>query len=267
MKVSVIIPTYKPQDYLWECLESLDKQTLSKDDFEIIVILNGCCEPWKGLILEWIKKYPQLNMHFIHTGTPGVSNARNKGIDVALGEYITFIDDDDYVSPQYLEQLLLFSTPDCVALSDCLYVNDKTKEISIDNPHHRKFIKYSKKTFPTIFETRTYFNGPCMKLIHKSIVGSRRFDINFKNGEDTLMMFLISNKIKKIRISSSDAIYYRRVRANSANSRMTKKKEVMVNNVKMFGQYLKYISRDPFNYNMPFVLARFVALIKTVIIR
>ena len=103
MKISVIIPTYKPQAYLWECLDSLVAQTFPKEDFEIVLVLNGCTEPWKSQIQEYIDaKMKGMNVKFIHTEQGGVSNARNIALDAAQGEYVTFIDDDDYVSKTFL---------------------------------------------------------------------------------------------------------------------------------------------------------------------
>ena len=61
MLISVIIPTYRPKDYLWECLDSIVNQTFPKDKFELLVVLNGCSEPWKSQIDKYIsffrKKY------------------------------------------------------------------------------------------------------------------------------------------------------------------------------------------------------------------
>ena len=68
MKISVIIPTYKPQDYLWECLKSLVAQTFPKEDFEVILVLNGCCEPWKSNIQQYIDDRMQgMNVKYIQT--------------------------------------------------------------------------------------------------------------------------------------------------------------------------------------------------------
>ena len=85
MKISVIIPTYKPQEYLWKCLDSLDRQTLSNDNFEVILVLNGCKEPYYSQIKNYIAKRNDLNIIFIQTDEGGVSNARNKGLDIAKG--------------------------------------------------------------------------------------------------------------------------------------------------------------------------------------
>lgn len=57
-KISVIIPTYAPKDYLWECLGSLENQTLSKDEFEVILVLNGEREPYESLIRKNYQNTP-----------------------------------------------------------------------------------------------------------------------------------------------------------------------------------------------------------------
>ena len=111
MDVSVIIPTYKPGDYIWQCLNSLKDQTLSYDKYELIIVVNGCCEPYYSDILSYLDKCNQrLYATVLQTDKGGVSNARNMGLDVAKGQYVCFIDDDDWVSPIYLEGLLSAAT-------------------------------------------------------------------------------------------------------------------------------------------------------------
>lgn len=125
MKISVIIPTYKPQDYLWECLNSLVAQTFPKEDFEVILVLNGCCEPWKSNIQQYIDDRMQgMNVNYIQTDEGGVSNARNIALDCAKGDYVTFIDDDDFISPTYLEELYEKAAPDTVSLCYPYAFND-----------------------------------------------------------------------------------------------------------------------------------------------
>ena len=60
-KISVIIPTYLPKDYLWECMDSLENQTLSKDEFEVILVLNGEREPYESNIRKKLHEYTFTN--------------------------------------------------------------------------------------------------------------------------------------------------------------------------------------------------------------
>ena len=221
MKISVIVPTYKPKDYLWECLDSLVAQTLPGCEWELLLVLNGCCEPWHTQIEQYIgRKMQGMNVVFVQTDTPGVSNARNIALDRVRGEYVTFIDDDDYVSPQYLEELLKAATPDTVSL--CY-------PYAFDDGHPEVQRKYS---ITDAYEycaqhgcgrlsskVRKFFSGPCMKLIPMSFIQERRYDVRFAKGEDSLFMFLISDRIKRITLASRTAVYYRRYRENSAVTR------------------------------------------------
>ena len=95
MKISVIVPTYQPANYLWECLDSLCRQTLAPKEFEVVIVLNGCNEPYFGRIQQYIHAHQNHNFQLIQTEVGGVSNARNIGIDQSKGEYLAFLDDDD----------------------------------------------------------------------------------------------------------------------------------------------------------------------------
>lgn len=267
MKISVIIPSYKPGDYLWECLDSINDQSLDKDLFEVVLILNGCNEPWFGSIQNWVEKHPSLNFRLIQTDQGGVSNARNIALDAARGEYIAFIDDDDYISPKYLEELLKNSSAGCVALTDCLYFHDSENRYDEENPHHKSFLRNKDKHKHTLFGCRVFFNGPCMKLLHRSVIGERRFNEKFRNGEDNLMMFGISDRISDLKFTSSDAIYYRRIRENSATTRNISKREKILTPLKLMMEYCGYLVKNPFGYNIPFILSRFAAEVKSIIIR
>ena len=99
MRISVIIPSYRPEEYLYECLEAIINQTLNQNEFETLVVLNGCKEPYFEQIQKYINVHSS-NIRLIQTDVPGVSNARNIGIEAAKGEYLTFV--DDIVSPVYL---------------------------------------------------------------------------------------------------------------------------------------------------------------------
>ena len=85
MKISVIVPTYKPQTYLWECLDSIYNQTFPKSDYELVLVLNGCNEPYNTQIKEWLLNHSDLHVQYFQTDEGGVSNARNIALDNAKG--------------------------------------------------------------------------------------------------------------------------------------------------------------------------------------
>ena len=119
MLISVIIPSYKPQPYLYECLMSLEKQTFDKAEFEVIIILNGCNEPYQSEIEQFVS-HVSLCVRVMQTDVPGVSNARNIGLDVAQGDFVTFVDDDDLVSETYLEGMYAIAAQGRIPLSNLI---------------------------------------------------------------------------------------------------------------------------------------------------
>lgn len=266
--VSVIIPTYKPGDYLKECLESLQAQTFSKDKFEVILVLNGCDEPYRSRI-EDFKYSSDLNIVFIQTDRSGVSNARNIALNVVRGNFITFIDDDDYVSPSYLEELYKHASEDTVSLSNTYAFDDKgiiDDRIFYDLSITKVFNNlngHGKEAFSD--KVRKYFMGPCMKLIPVGIIGDRRFNRRFQNGEDALFMFLISDRYKYVDFTSKDAIYYRRFREGSAFCSTKPVFYSIKNFCKLVALYTFYWIKNPFKYNFKFFLTRLAASAKYLI--
>lgn len=266
MKISVIIPTYKPGTYIWNCLDSLEVQTFSKGDFEVILVLNGCKEPYYSQLKEYIAK-SKVQYNFIQTDEGGVSNARNIALDKAKGEYITFIDDDDFVSPSYLEELYAKSSPDTIALCyPYAFKNDDRERTQLPYRITRAYDKLvsgeSKLHYP---RTRKFFSGPCMKLIPMSFIHGRRFDRRFKNGEDCLFMFLISNEFKWVNFTSKNAIYYRRVRENSANFGKRSSMAKVKNSLALIKEYSRIYFGNPSKYNFAFYATRILGAIKSVL--
>lgn len=101
VKVSIIVPVYNVEKYLERCLESLVNQTLK--DIEILVINDGSPDNSQKIIDDYTKKYKTIKPFIKQNG--GISDARNYGIENANGEYIAFIDSDDYVDITMMEKL------------------------------------------------------------------------------------------------------------------------------------------------------------------
>ena len=265
MKISVIIPTYKPKEYLWECLNSLISQTLSKKTFEIIIVLNGCYNPWYLDIERYIHDSMHgMNVKFIHTSESGVSNARNIALREATGEFITFIDDDDYVSPEYLSELLRYSSSNFITIAKPLAFNDETKE-QVSYPMTGVFLRNFMRGPQNFLSSRKFFSGPWMKLIPYQVIGERRFDRRFKNGEDSLFMFLVSDKIQYVNYTSESAIYYRRFREGSAVTIYRSLGNKLLNSIKLVIEYSRIYWRSPLNYNLVFYITRILGAIRSII--
>lgn len=258
MKISIIVPTYKPQSYIWECLESIYNQTFPKNDYELVLVLNGCNEPYNTQIIEWLSLHDGLQVQFFQTDEGGVSNARNLALERVNGEYVTFIDDDDLVSPMYLTELYNIITPDTISLCYPYAFNDG--EVGKQLPYRiTDAYNYCLKNNCTNLtsKARKFFSGPCMKLIPMNFLYGRKYDVRFRNGEDSLFMFLISDKIEKVAFTSKNAVYYRRFRDGSASIKQRPFKEKALNSVKLIREYTRIFMRG--GYSLSFYVSRIIA--------
>ena len=255
MNISIIIPTYKPGSYLKDCLESMNNQTMDKKCFEVIIVLNGVIKPYIEYIYSLTKMY-DFNSVVIPTETPGVSNARNLGLSRTQGEYVCFIDDDDKISPSYLENLYSKATPNNIVASNvkAFYNNSNKTENDYIASAYKKLI--NKNSPLSVFKGRKFMSSSCCKIISRRIIQDVRFDTNLKIGEDSVFMAKISKKVKSIVLSDSSAIYYRRLRAGSASrvkQPILKKCNIVC---KLLKKYTKMLTPS---YNIPFIATRIVA--------
>ena len=102
MKLSIIIPVYCVENTLDRCLESIVSQSYA--DFEIILVDDGSPDRSSALCDAWVEKDPRI--HVIHKANGGLSDARNAGLEIAKGDFLTFIDSDDYIEAGTLASVM-----------------------------------------------------------------------------------------------------------------------------------------------------------------
>lgn len=260
--ISVIIPTYKPGDYIYKCLDSLGNQTLAAERYEIIVVVNGCNEPYLSAINDYVegKHYPAPT-RIIQTDTPGVSNARNVGIDNARGTYISFIDDDDTVSGNYLANLLALADEESIVHANVIHTDQKTgsrRPYFLTNAYNRCAGIESL----SFFAGRSFLSSVCCKLIPRKAIGTERLDTSFTLGEDSLFVFQISHRIKNIRLASADTVYNVVYRETSASRRFHPYSFRVRLAFRLTWKYLMLFAARPTRYDFPFFLTRVAATLK-----
>ena len=103
-RVSVIVPVYNTGKYVEKCLNSLTNQTI-KDELEIIIINDGSTDNSENVILKYKAENPNIIKYYKKENT-GIADTRNFGIEKAQGEYIIFVDSDDYVDVKLVEKLM-----------------------------------------------------------------------------------------------------------------------------------------------------------------
>lgn len=264
--VSVIIPTYRPSEYLSACLKSLKDQSISTDMFEIHLILNGEKQPFYNQIDKYIENIEIKNIKVHYSRKIGVSAARNLGLSASQSKYVLFIDDDDMVSDNYISSLLSIVNykEDRVIVSNMKAFKCNNNFISdyISNA----FKKCKNKPF-SIFAYRGFMSSACGKIIPRKIINSTVFNEKVTISEDAMFMFQISKEIKSIELSTDDCIYFRRVRNDSASRRNKKYYEHLKIFFQSCYQFTKIYCTSPFRYNFLFYLSRLLASLKVLILK
>ena len=126
-KVSLIIPVYNVEDYIEKCLNSVVNQTLK--DMEVIIVNDGSKDSSKQKIEKYLKKYPGIK--YLEKENGGLSDARNYGMQYATGEYIAFLDSDDYVEETMYEEMYNMAQKEAADMVECNFIweyPDKKRE-------------------------------------------------------------------------------------------------------------------------------------------
>ena len=207
-KVSIIIPVYNSEKYIKECLESIVNQTYTK--LEIIVVNDVSTDNSINIIKQFKdKRIKIVNLNY----NSGVAIARNRGIEEATGDYICFIDSDDYWNLEKIEKQVNFIEKNNYSFiySDYAYLKDNKQHI-VHVPHSITYKQALKNT--TIFTSTVMFN---MKHLTKEDI----YMPNIRKGQDTATWWKVLKKgITAYAINEVLAIY--RINGKSLSSNKIK---------------------------------------------
>lgn len=214
--ISVIVPIYKVQDYLKECIESIINQTYS--DIEVILVDDGSPDRCPQMCDEWAKRDSRIRV--VHKKNGGLSSARNAGLDVAKGEYISFVDSDDFICKDALENLYNRIKDDkSIGITSGLIY--RYQDGSINNFKDQwlcsKEIVISSSEF--LLETMSQKTSYTVwnKLYRRDVIGNTRFREG-RNNEDTLFMYDLGKNIAILNVCMVEIphyVYYYRYREDS----------------------------------------------------
>lgn len=172
IKVSVIVPVYNVEKYLGKCLQSLAEQTL--EELEILIINDGSTDNSQEIIDHYHQKYPEKIRSFSKENG-GLSDARNFGLDRASGDFIGFVDSDDYVLPSMFKEMYRLAMLHQAQMVICnlqkVDENGIVKQKLTQIPHLPEKIEL--KTNMSVFSDISYF--ACNKLFDKKLFRHHRF--------------------------------------------------------------------------------------------
>lgn len=188
--ISIVVPVFNCEEYLPECIESILEQTYT--NFELLLLNDGSSDSSEKVCLKYkaqdrrVKVVTHLNM--------GVSKTRKKGLDIAKGKYITFIDGDDAIKLNYLECLYDKINKERADIVCCNSIDSGIKNLGITE---EKLIKENKEWLRAFFEGRRYAYCIWGKLYRKEILSNIEFP-DMKYAEDTFIVLNAFKKAKKV---------------------------------------------------------------------
>jgi len=250
MELSIIIPTYNVEKYIKRTLESLVLQ--NSRDYEIIIVDDGSQDNTLGIVYDILKEQNTLNYKIIKKKNGGVSSARNRGLEVSSGKYVMFLDGDDFVSNELVENILKYSSLDdyqiiCWAF-DVISENDTVIQ-SYFNVYQNKL-----KHLNGLETIRSMLILKNMWLCTGSVAYKREFLLkhNFKytencsNGEDQEFNYKVLSKAKTVFFLDKVLSYYVQ-RNTSISNRYDIKRFDSVFAIKRAFEYI-YSSNKHINY-------------------
>ncbi|WP_291633844.1 glycosyltransferase [Clostridium sp.] len=221
MDVSIIIPVYNVQEYLAVCLDSVIKQTIKSK--EIIVVNDGSTDKCYEILKEYKIKFPELII--INQKNRGISETRNAGLKVARGEYIAFVDSDDFIELTMFERMYLAAKRENSDIVICDYIlyNEKPDKQSFDKYKSEKYIieGINEEGYIDKIDALKKFLLNDIKAytwnkLHKRELFTKNHILfpDFKVCEDTPASFLLLAYSRKI-FSMQEPLYYYRQREAS----------------------------------------------------
>lgn len=204
--ISIIVPVYNSRDTLERCIDSILNQTFQY--FELIIVDDGSVDDSWSIINQYSEKDVRIIPLSKENG--GVGSARNMGIESAHGEYVCFVDSDDYVSSHYLEDLVNCIEEWDVDLAMCLINKTPKERFSPET-----FFEDNNMIINSILLQKEQNAGPYNKLFKRSIIDNLRFNEDIYMGEDTLFCVEYAKKCRNA-IRCNKILYYYDIPTSSA---------------------------------------------------
>ena len=203
--ISVIVPVYKVEKYLYKCVDSILAQTYT--NLEIILVDDGSPDNCGKICDEYAVKDSRIIV--IHQPNGGLSAARNAGLDIATGDFIGFVDSDDYIAPDMYEKLYNALKENDADLSICnfVYVDSNGNDLNLYPPYSAKL--YKGREIMHLFSERNYvcFVTVWNRLYRKQLFDNLRFEIG-KTNEDEFIAHKIFYRCNTIVFTENTFYYY-----------------------------------------------------------
>lgn len=243
-KISIIVPVYKAEKYLPRCIDSILSQDFT--DFEVLLIDDGSPDTSGKICDEYAVKDNRIRV--FHKENSGVSFARNLGLDYARGEWISFIDADDFLSQGFFD--IQGNEEADVIQKSYIIVQEESGKQETRNVIAGSF--NNKEDFYRYF-VRKRTNALWDKIIRRNLIGDTRFNVNVHIGEDFLFFLSLFKKIKHYDFNERGNYYYL-IRSGSAMQKINKnhseRGKIMIENINNIRAILNDKSEEKLFYGI-----------------
>ena len=225
IKLSIIVPVYNVENYLCKCIDSILHQDLSSEEYEIILVDDGSPDCCGEICDEYATRYS--NIRVVHRENGGLSAARNSGIDEAKGEYVQFVDPDDYLEPNVLNTLVDKMGNDNLDILRFNYQNvNERYEVFEPNKVSKPFVDYRDEVCDglTFLTERLGFGCYAVQfMIRRELLEDCRFKegIYFEDTEWTPRILIKSKRVTSIGLM----VYNYLIRSGSITQSVEEKKK------------------------------------------
>lgn len=255
--LSIITPVYNVEKYLGKCVSSIISQTFV--DWELILIDDGSKDD-SGLMCDDFE-HKDSRIHVIHQVNAGASAARNAGLRLAQGEYITFVDSDDYIAPDtYLKNIQFLEKDHSIdVVVYPISRDDFIHEVDISNGRDKNDLK---SIFDIWYRHYPMQSSLCNKIFRVEIIGSMRFSEGKVTGEDLAFASQLWDSIHHVYVSSEGGYYYNTANENSVTRNFDKKRmKEKLDEMTLLSSYIHNHS-ELGEYAVPFFVGKMLELFK-----
>lgn len=203
-KISVIVPIYKVEEYLHRCIDSIINQTYT--NLEIIIVDDGSPDNCPMICDEYAKKDSRIRV--IHKKNGGLSDARNAGLEIATGEYIGFVDSDDWIHKDMYHILYKNIIEKDADIAECSIKKERNYIEDFDIPYKYDIFSYTKlDAMGALISEDIIKQTVWNKLYRKKVIDSIMFEKG-KLHEDEFWTYQVLNKCEKLVHMEIDLYYY-----------------------------------------------------------
>lgn len=202
-RISVIVPVYKVESYLRQCVDSIINQTYK--NLEILLVDDGSPDNCPQICDEYASNDQRIKVIHKHNG--GQSEARNKALDIATGDYISFVDSDDWLAPNMYETLMSKISEKTCDIGMCARYVVTGKKITVDSALSEDMIKTKEEVMPIILKD-IIGSQPWDKIYKKELWDGIRFPVG-RVYEDIATLYLVFEKCHHFCYINTPLYYYR----------------------------------------------------------